>query len=83
MLPTLTEIDKVKRLEVPVSEGVMVQKSQGGGVPKYSAEWWKRVTASLREETTTDEHLPPSTPGSSLGFHKQARRKNGRNWGER
>jgi hypothetical protein len=51
MLPTLTDIDKMKRLEVPVSEGVMVQKSQGGGAPKYSAEWWKLVTASLGAAT--------------------------------
>jgi hypothetical protein len=46
--------------KVAVSERVMVPNYSGGGVPKYSAEWWKRARISLAQQNTTNENLPPT-----------------------
>jgi hypothetical protein len=46
--------------KVAVSERVMVPNYSGGGVPKYSAEWWKRASISLAQQDTTNENLPPT-----------------------
>ena len=65
------------KMKAAVSEGVMIPKNVGGMVPKYSAEWWKRVANFFGEERTTDEHLPPPTAGTSLDFDEQGGSKNG------
>jgi hypothetical protein len=46
--------------KVAVSWRVMVPNYSGGGVPKYSAEWWKRASISLAQQNTTNENLPPT-----------------------
>jgi hypothetical protein len=51
----------------------MVSQYSGSGVPKYSAEWWKRVSASLHEERTVNEHIPPSTARTSWEFDEQTK----------
>ena len=44
-----------------LSEAGIVGKYSVGGVPKYSAEWWKRVSNFLGgERMQRNEHLPPS-----------------------
>ena len=53
----------------------MVPNYSGGGVPKYSAEWWKRASISLAAQNTTNENLPP-TARTALHLHQHGLTKN-------
>ena len=53
-----------------VSEGVvvMIPKHLGGVVPKYSAQWWERVSIVPAEESAKEENLPLSTAWSMPSY---------------
>jgi hypothetical protein len=53
-----------------VSEGVMIMipKHLGGVVPKYSAQWWERVSIVPAEESAKEENLPLSTAWSMPSY---------------